>query len=110
MEQSFQDCAPGSLSISTLMRTRQATRWNADSAGNPVVSEFAFSAIWRNAPMNDAEDRPAELFDFVRKADPELLPYHPGRTKITPAERLFGFVAQEESRNNLYLFGSGAAA
>lgn len=65
----------------------------AGADGEPEVSEISFSAIWRSAVMRNGEV--AELDDFFHhELDPELLPYHNQRNWLTPAERLFGFVAE----------------
>jgi CRISPR/Cas system CSM-associated protein Csm3 (group 7 of RAMP superfamily) len=48
------------------------------------VAEIALSSIWRRGA--------GTLFRYI---DQELLPFHPGRKQLSPAERLFGFVEQD---------------
>lgn len=60
------------------------------------IVEVWISQIWRK----ELSDRP---HDFFKKVNPELLPFHEGRNKITPAEALFGFVEvnkKGETKNN----------
>lgn len=49
------------------------------------VAELWVSQMWR-------KEIPHSAHDFFGHVNPELLPYHQGRTKITPAEAMFGFV------------------
>ncbi|MDZ4796823.1 MAG: TIGR03986 family CRISPR-associated RAMP protein [Bryobacteraceae bacterium] len=49
------------------------------------VEEIAMSAIWRGQADVDSHG-------FFEKIDPNLVPFHPGRNAITPAEALFGLV------------------
>lgn len=72
------------------------------SNGEPVVSEFAFSQIWRDAAehSNEISRKLTTIHDFVADADPELLPYHDERASITPAERLLGFVSTDEQETS----------
>lgn len=54
------------------------------------VSRLAYTAIWR---------RPVQggLWDAVSSGvSPDLVPFHPGRDRVTLAERLFGFVEQKD--------------
>lgn len=60
------------------------------------IVEVWISQIWRKE-LNDG------AHDFFRRVNPELLPFHEGRNKITPAEAVFGFVEvnqKGETRNN----------
>lgn len=67
-----------------------------DAKGEPVVSEISFSAIWRDAPVAQDGARLADAHDFVGRIDPELLPMSAKRKRITPAERIFGYVPVSE--------------
>lgn len=59
---------------------------------NRRVTGLALSAIWRAGK--------GRLRDYIE--DRELLPFHPARKRLTPAERVFGFVGElpenEENR------------
>jgi len=55
------------------------------------VSRLAFSAIWR-FPVSGS------LHEAVSRVSPNLVPLHPDRSKLTLAERLFGFVEQNGQR------------
>lgn len=51
------------------------------------VTEISISAIWRKSVDGSAHD-------FFRGISPDLLPWGPDRNSLTPAELLFGVVAQ----------------
>ena len=55
------------------------------------VAELSFSSIWRGYA--------GTIEDYFRKVDPELLPFNKTRTRITPAELLFGFVQDEKEKD-----------
>lgn len=55
------------------------------------VAEISFSSIWRGYA--------GTIEDYFRKVDPELLPFTKTRTRITPAELLFGFVQDEKEKD-----------
>lgn len=67
-----------------------------NSAGT-LIDKIWISQIWRAKNSN-------KTFDFFSEINPELLPFHKNRQKITPAESLFGFVeiaekdSEEEAR------------
>ena len=63
--------------------------------GEPVVAEVAFSSIWRGR-VEDEDGHKASVHDFFAEIDKELLPFNSGRTKISPAELLFGFVENRD--------------
>ncbi len=58
------------------------------STGESVV-KLRVSQLWR-------EEIPHPPHDFFKAVHPELLPFHKGREKITPAEALFGFAEVNE--------------
>lgn len=51
------------------------------------VKELAFSSIWRGRVEADA-DKPQKVYSFIPD---DLHPFNNGRTRISPAELLFGF-------------------
>jgi CRISPR-associated protein (TIGR03986 family) len=55
------------------------------------VAEISFSSIWRGYA--------GTVEDYFRKVDPELLPFNKTRTRITPAELLFGFVQDAKDKD-----------
>ncbi|EDN71409.1 Cold-shock DNA-binding domain protein [Beggiatoa sp. PS] len=61
----------------------------------PVVTEVAFSSIWRGR-VEDEDGHKASVHDFFAEIDPELLPFNEKREKISPAELLFGFVEHRD--------------
>ena len=63
----------------------------------PLVWAISFSSIWRGAVPNGKGF--AGVHDFFAGIDRELLPYNDGRDKLTPSERLFGFVSTTASGN-----------
>jgi CRISPR-associated protein (TIGR03986 family) len=67
--------------------------------GNAVVTEVAFSSIWRGR-VEDEQHHKASVHQFFAQIDKELLPFNQApetkRDKISPAELLFGFVEQRE--------------
>ncbi|MDY6992315.1 MAG: TIGR03986 family CRISPR-associated RAMP protein, partial [Pseudomonadota bacterium] len=60
-----------------------------NQAGQIEVREISLSAIWRQAVAGSS-------YDFFRKINPNLLPWHPERDVLTPAECLFGVVEEEK--------------
>lgn len=65
---------------------------------NNEISEIALSSIWRGS----ATDKLFSFFNSLGPApngDPNLVPYSPGRTRITIAEQMFGFV-EDRPRNS----------
>jgi CRISPR-associated protein (TIGR03986 family) len=59
------------------------------------VAEISLSGIWRARPRSEPHGgEPASVHDFFAAVDPELLPFHEGRSTLTPAELLFGFVTR----------------
>lgn len=61
-----------------------------------AVAEISLSAIWRGRveTLGDAGAASrASARDFFAAVDPDLVPFHPGRERITPAEQVFGFVS-----------------
>lgn len=64
--------------------------------GKPVVAEISFSSIWRGR-VEDKDGNRAGVYSFFKQSfGSELLPFHKGREKLSPAELLFGFVQQDE--------------
>ncbi|MGH8490900.1 MAG: TIGR03986 family type III CRISPR-associated RAMP protein [Gammaproteobacteria bacterium] len=59
--------------------------------GRPIVSRISISSIWRKSVNGSA-------WDFFRDIDPDLLPWNPKRTELTPAELMFGVV--EDRKDN----------
>ncbi|HID99175.1 MAG TPA: hypothetical protein EYP59_02655 [Thiotrichaceae bacterium] len=41
-----------------------------------------------------------DTYDFFKRIDPELIPFHKGRECLSPAELLFGFVQKDEDDKN----------
>ena len=71
------------------------------------VTEISYSSIWRGR-VETLDGKAANAWTFFDKVDPELTPFHPGRAKVTLAERVFGLVEEkegEELRNGLRLKG-----
>jgi len=65
------------------------------SANGEEVSELSLSSIWRNRVEQRVGGLPVKAyrsFDFFSQIDRELLPFHKGRTRLTLAEQMFGFV------------------
>lgn len=70
-----------------------------DVDGEGMITQVSYSAIWRDYVRKESTAaKPAGVHDFFKKAETragrELLPFHPGRKEITPAEALFGFVTE----------------
>lgn len=59
------------------------------------VAEIALSSIWRER-VEDGNGKGQGALSFFGAVDPELLPFHPGRRKVTLAEQLFGFASSED--------------
>jgi CRISPR-associated protein (TIGR03986 family) len=59
-----------------------------------AVAEIALSAIWRRRVEDRATSRGHGAWSFFEAVDPELVPFHEGRTRVTAAEQLFGFVSE----------------
>lgn len=57
-----------------------------------TVSRISVSQIWRDFIKRDGRAGMLGLFDFIEAEDPDFLPFHAGRRRISPAEALFGFV------------------
>jgi CRISPR-associated protein (TIGR03986 family) len=62
-------------------------------AKGKTVIRLSHSQIWRDLVWNEKEKRPARYPDFL--PSPELRPLGPGRSKLSPAELMFGFVEIE---------------
>ncbi len=58
-----------------------------------VVTEIALASIWRGR-VETADGKPAGAAQFFEAVDTDLVPFHPGRQRITIAERMFGFVEE----------------
>jgi len=69
-----------------------------DGEGKPVVDEIAFSSIWRGRVeyMEDNEKKAATVWRFFEEIGEDLVPFHAGRTRLSPAELLFGFVQEDK--------------
>ena len=63
-----------------------------------VVTEIALSAIWRGR-VDTKDGSAAGPLEFFEAVDPELVPFHPGRKRITIAERMFGFVEDKNPKD-----------
>ena len=61
--------------------------------GRPVVSKISISSIWRKAADGST-------WDFFSEIDPDLLPWNPKRTKLTPAELMFGVVEDRKASDD----------
>jgi len=62
---------------------------------NGRVKEVALSAIWRGM-VKDQKGAGAGAAQFYQAVDPELIPFSKHRKTITIAERMFGFVEENE--------------
>jgi len=60
------------------------------------VGEISLSSIWRGRVecrgKNELPEEALTTYSFFRRIDKELVPFGEGRTKITIAEQVFGFV------------------
>lgn len=72
--------------------------FDVDASGR-IVTEIAYSSIWRGRVEVDPKT-PANAWSFFKGVDPELLPFNSERTKITLAERVFGFVEEKTKDDN----------
>ncbi|MGH8615097.1 MAG: TIGR03986 family type III CRISPR-associated RAMP protein [Gammaproteobacteria bacterium] len=78
--------------------------------------EFSFSAVWRGRVEtgDPGHRRAATVHDFFRVVSPELLPFGPQRQRLSPAESVFGLVAEGDARLPAYAsrvrFGFGTIA
>lgn len=61
------------------------------------VTEFAYSSIWRGCVETD-DHKAANAWTFFQSVDRNLLPFQRQRTKVTLAERLFGFVEEKDGK------------
>jgi CRISPR/Cas system CSM-associated protein Csm3 (group 7 of RAMP superfamily) len=71
------------------------------TADGKAVAEVSLSSIWRGRveTVADGVRAAATLSDFIATADPDLLPMgEPRKTRMTPAELLFGFAEHLGSR------------
>jgi hypothetical protein len=59
-----------------------------------VAIEIALAAIWRGR-VETADGKPAGAHQFFSSVDPDLVPFQPGRERITIAEQMFGFVEED---------------
>lgn len=62
------------------------------------VVEMALSAIWRQR-VEDRDGKPRRAWRFFEAMDPDLVPFHQGRTEgqLTLAEQVFGFVSADDA-------------
>jgi hypothetical protein len=83
------------------LRTGDVVFFKAEGTGaTSEITEISFSSIWRDwvaTDTNGARLAPSTVHDFFTKKDGdessgEILPFHPSRTRVSPAEWLFGFV------------------
>ena len=58
-----------------------------------VVCEIALAAIWRQQVV-DKSGKGAGAWEFFQHVDPDLVPFHKDRKKITIGERINGFVEE----------------
>ncbi len=70
--------------VTVTLKTGDLVFYNKDKEKG-YVTEIAFSQIWRKYCGGT-------VHDFFSKIDKELLPFNPERTKLSPAELIFGFV------------------
>lgn len=70
--------------------------------GEWVIDEVWVSQLWRREMKDSA-------FDSFKRISPELLPFNRERTKISPAEALFGFVEENTREEDLDESPSGLA-
>jgi CRISPR-associated protein (TIGR03986 family) len=66
------------------LRAGDIVFFEPDETGSKII-KVRVSQLWR-------EEIPHKTHQFFSKINPDLLPFHQGRTEITPAEALFGFV------------------
>lgn len=69
----------------------------APNATGTEVAEVSFSSIWRGVA--------GRLEEYFSKVDTELLPFNSNRSRITPAELIFGFVQDEKGDASLAFKG-----
>jgi CRISPR-associated protein (TIGR03986 family) len=62
------------------------------------VTEFAYSSIWRGRVETLPDHEAANARTFFGGVDKDLAPFHQGRTKLTLAERVFGFVEEKDGK------------
>jgi CRISPR-associated protein (TIGR03986 family) len=65
--------------------------WFRPATNSPEITEISLSSIWRGR-VDTNDGRAASTYSFFEKIDSNLLPFNPGRTLITIAEQVFGFV------------------
>lgn len=77
-----------------------------DVDAHQQITEIAFSALWRHRP-EDGNHKAVGAHQFFASASQrkDLLPYSAARTKLTPAELLLGFVA-DDKHDHLPAFAS----
>jgi len=73
-----------------VVRSGDLVYFDVDNAGEEVT-ELSYSAIWRKPVGN--------LYGSLKKIDKNLLPWHLGRSHLTPAEALFGVVEDGKAEN-----------
>lgn len=64
-----------------------------DNEGNEIL-EVSFSSIWRGR-IEREPGKKASTRTFFEILDPDLVPFHSGRERVTPAEQVFGFVSTD---------------
>lgn len=70
------------------------------TADGRAIAEVSLSAIWRGRVETESgtgEVEGASARTFFASVDEDLVPFHRGRTRVTPAEQLFGFVSSDQA-------------
>ena len=72
------------------------------------VTEVSFSAVWRGrVETGDARNKQAARpHDFFKSVSPECVPFGPGRTTLSMAEAVFGFVSEATEQSPLPAYAS----
>jgi len=76
------------------LRSGDLVYFRVERNAGRVAAEIALSSNWRSRveKTTDGTKAAARVHDFFRRADEELVPFQPGRRRVTPAELVFGFV------------------
>jgi len=101
------DTRPGRRSEENLEpQTGDLVYFDVNNAATEVT-EFSYSSIWRGRVEASGQE-PANAWTFFEGIDENLAPFNRRRSTITLAERIFGFIEQDdgkESTNGLHWKG-----
>ena len=71
------------------LETGDMVYFNVNNSGD--VTEVSFSSIWRGR-VEDRHGKAATTHTFFGGIDPDILPIHPKRERVSIAEKMLGFV------------------